>query len=596
MSFKGGIASRRTELIRMLPEPLPDPGVARNVPKPLSVSFPLTPALGERENHRPHCDKPSRAGISRDGRQGTLSPRARAGVRGNKAHAVSTLLGVLRFVTVLLFAAVAHALALARVHASETAGTATIVFSNTVSPTAVGPERLKQQVRVTAETNALPAVATTNAVSSKEKSFDWKASWEGWNGLHLELTRKTLIGRFLPGVTNVEQPILGNLTGLSTLGTTNYRLRLEEDRMTMQIGGRLAVDGAAYVTGKEFQNFDNGFEVRRALAYVRGDCLLVLPVSYELQVGYTPNQFYIDDSYVAFRNIDLIGDLKFGQYQAPMGLDVITSSRDITLMEPAAVLEALAPGVNAGIEIGRPVFDQRATWKLGVFSEGGGGQDFGDATKNYGRAITRITGLPIYKTDADNPDATTLLHLGLSANVLYSSTSSIRYRSRPESHLAPYVVDTGDIVADSALVAGAEAAWVNGPFSLQAEYLHSWVDEHNGQQPGFDGFYAMASWFLTGETRPYDRQNACFGRVIPHKNFDWGKGGWGAWELAARGSYLNLDSADVHGGRLSMLMTGVNWYLHSHVKWRFEYGFGHVSGIQPEGNLNIFQTRVEADL
>src|ERR1039457_7360671 len=61
MSFKGGIASRRTELIRMLPEPLPDPGVAWNVPKPLSVSFPLTPALGERENHRPHCDKPSRS-------------------------------------------------------------------------------------------------------------------------------------------------------------------------------------------------------------------------------------------------------------------------------------------------------------------------------------------------------------------------------------------------------------------------------------------------------------------------------------------------------------------------------------------------------
>src|ERR1017187_4798091 len=108
----------------------------------------------------------------------------------------------------------------------------------------------------------------------------------------------------------------------------------------MQTSGRLAVDGAAYVTGKEFQNFDNGFEVRRALAYVRGDCLLVLPVSYELQVGYTPNQFYIDDSYVAFRNIDLIGDLKVGQYQAPMGLDVITSSRDITLMEPAAVLRS----------------------------------------------------------------------------------------------------------------------------------------------------------------------------------------------------------------------------------------------------------------
>jgi len=42
-------------------------------------------------------------------------------------------------------------------------------------------------------------------------------------------------------------------------------------------------------------------------------------------------------------------------------------------------------------------------------------------------------------------------------------------------------------------------------------------------------------------------------------------------------------------------MTGVNWYLHSHVKWRFEYGFGHVTGRQPEGNLNILLTRMEVD-
>jgi len=31
------------------------------------------------------------------------------------------------------------------------------------------------------------------------------------------------------------------------------------------------------------------------------------------------------------------------------------------------------------------------------------------------------------------------------------------------------------------------------------------------------------------------------------------------------------------------------------VKWRFDYGFGHVSGRSPEGNINIFQTRMEVD-
>jgi hypothetical protein len=129
-----------------------------------------------------------------------------------------------------------------------------------------------------------------------EKSVYWKSSWLGWNGLQLELTRKTLLGRILPGSTNIEQPILGKLPGLSTLGTNNYRLRLEEDKMTMKIRAKIAVNGAAYVTGKEFHGFDDGFEVRRARLNAQGDCLLMLPVSYELEVGYIPNQFYIENS------------------------------------------------------------------------------------------------------------------------------------------------------------------------------------------------------------------------------------------------------------------------------------------------------------
>jgi phosphate-selective porin OprO/OprP len=453
---------------------------------------------------------------------------------------------------------------------------------------------LKQRVRATVETNALPAAATTNMAASKEKVFAWKFSCEGWNGLHLELTLKTLLGRVLPGITNIDQPKLARPFGVPILGTNAYQLNLEENKMTMKIGGKVQVDAAAFVTTKGFPPIDNGIEVRRARVYAQGDCLLVLPVSYEIELAYIPNLFYIENSYLAFRDLPWIGDFKFGQFQAPMALDAITSSRDTTMMELAAPLEALAPGVNAGMEIGRPVFNQRATWKMGLFTAGSS-KDTGDASQNYGRAITRFSALPIYEANPEHPDSATFLHLGLSVNCLYSATSSVRYRSRPESHLAPYVVDTGNIDANGALVAGAEAAWVHGPFSVQGEYLHSWVKEKDGQSPGFAGGYTSVSYFLTGESRPYDRQNGRFTRVIPHKNFDWAHGGWGAWELAARASYVNLDSADVHGGRLAMLMSGVNWYLHSHVKWRFEYGFGRVGGRQPEGNLNMFQTRMEVD-
>jgi phosphate-selective porin OprO/OprP len=145
------------------------------------------------------------------------------------------------------------------------------------------------------------------------------------------------------------------------------------------------------------------------------------------------------------------------------------------------------------------------------------------------------------------------------------------------------------------LVTGAEIAWVNGPFSVQGEILHSWVHEQDGRLPSFSGIYGSATWFLTGESRPYDRQNGRFGRLIPRQDFDWGKGGWGAWEIAARYSFVNLNSQNIDGGRLSEIMVGLNWYLHSHVKWRFDYGLGHVSSHQPQGNIHIFETRLEVD-
>ena len=79
----GGLHSLR------IPAPPHNFGVSQDFLEPLSesgVPFPLTPSLslGERGDHAPRWDKSGRSVISNDGQRGTLSPRERDGVRGNR--------------------------------------------------------------------------------------------------------------------------------------------------------------------------------------------------------------------------------------------------------------------------------------------------------------------------------------------------------------------------------------------------------------------------------------------------------------------------------------------------------------------------------
>ena len=51
-----------------------------------------------------------------------------------------------------------------------------------------GPERLKERSHVTVETNA-PTPVTGAATNAPVRRFHWDFSWQGWDGLHFDLTR-----------------------------------------------------------------------------------------------------------------------------------------------------------------------------------------------------------------------------------------------------------------------------------------------------------------------------------------------------------------------------------------------------------------------
>lgn len=148
-----------------------------------------------------------------------------------------------------------------------------------------------------------------------------------------------------------------------------------------------------------------------------------------------------------------------------------------------------------------------------------------------------------------------------------------------------------------------ELAFVYGPFSAQSEYFHAVMNEEAGGRLDFNGCYFLASYFLTGEHRPYSRETGAFTRVKPRENFfrvrDWKdciRTGKGAWQLAYRYSYIDLDDGTVAGGRAGNHTFGANWYLSPHARLMFNYIYCSTerAGIDG-GELSALQMRAHVD-
>ncbi len=108
----------------------------------------------------------------------------------------------------------------------------------------------------------------------------------------------------------------------------------------------------------------------------------------------------------------------------------------------------------------------------------------------------------------------------------------------------------------------------------------------------FDGWYANASYFLTGESRVYDVKHGLFKRTKP--NSIVGKGGYGAWEVAARYSAINLNDGAIKGGRAQNMTIGVNWYATPTIRFMGNYVMTDASRSEKE-DPNIFQLRGQID-
>ncbi len=183
---------------------------------------------------------------------------------------------------------------------------------------------------------------------------------------------------------------------------------------------------------------------------------------------------------------------------------------------------------------------------------------------------------------------------GCSYSHIFSDTGGLTFGQRPESRLVSSLVKTPEIPSiDGADRFGIELAWLEGSLSVQTEVIGLSVRGDKGSSDLFFwGGYAQVAYFLTGENRIYGRASGVFGRVIPQKSFRPSARQWGAFQVAARVSMLDLNDAEIRGGQELNFTLGLNWYLLSNLRLSANYVHGRVFS---QGNVDILQARLQVD-
>jgi phosphate-selective porin OprO/OprP len=393
----------------------------------------------------------------------------------------------------------------------------------------------------------------------------------------------------------LEQQTLAREDEFKKVQETLKKEQAEKKKLpNVTVNGAFQADAVSFnqteASREAYGRIESGADFRRARLSAKGAISDRMDYFFQMDFGFFGRPTFTD-VWADFKDVGPLGTVRVGQWKQPFSLEVVSSYRYTTFMERSSLFQAFTPFRHIGVGFYDHSEDLNWTWAGSYFRTG---QDqFGGSLSTDGGngAAGRLTHLMWYC----GPKGEDYLHLGAGYFLNAPPNERIRFRSIPEifvgefvvptggasgtsgqpvpsiAHGTPFFVDTGTLVGTNLTQTyGFESLWVRGPLSWQTESMGCFVDTQSGN--GFlNGTYTQIGWFLTGEHRPYDRKAGAIDRVMPSHSVSRGGGGWGAWEIAARWSYLDLTDQSISGGLMQNMTTGVNWYVNPFCKCVFNY-------------------------
>ncbi|HEY1078172.1 MAG TPA: porin [Fontimonas sp.] len=371
-----------------------------------------------------------------------------------------------------------------------------------------------------------------------------------------------------------------------------FRIASGDGSWTLQPGTLQQLDGASY--SDDATDLASGTEIRRSRLSVGGSFLK--DWQYRVEYEFASGSAALTDAYVSY-NAHKPLVVTVGQFKPPFGMEALSQDKSATFMERALPFYLVSPLV-----VRAPGAQLATSWASGSLAGGLFGEPLGNAQagdEGYG-AAARVTWAPYLQ-------GTRLVHLGAAAqwrvptqdnstNASGPRFETVRFRAKPESNiLSQRFVDTGEIAdVEDFSFAGIELAAGLDALTLQAEYQQVGVARDNGAgDVDFSSGYVQIAYTLTGEVRPYRVDRGVFEGVKPARPF--GTGGWGAFEVAARYSEIDLTDGAIVGGRERNATAALSWYLNPYLRISANYvkvldvEGGAFDGEEPE----IWQARVQ---
>jgi phosphate-selective porin OprO/OprP len=271
--------------------------------------------------------------------------------------------------------------------------------------------------------------------------------------------------------------------------------------------------------------------------------------------------------------------VRAGKFKPPVGLERLQSATDTFFVE-RAFPTALVPSRDLGIQISGDLAGGGVNYAVGYFNGVPDGVNGGDVDVEDSKDVAaRVSFTPFAKGGG------TWKGLGFgvaasqgSATGTVTATALAGYRTPGQQTFFSYRTDgtpAGTAIADGDRTRLSPQAYLYlGQFGLLAEHVTSSQEVRRGtvvEELENEAWQVAGSWAIGGEPS--------FRGVNPKQVFDPAAKTWGAFELVARISRLEVDDAAFPlfanpasaASAAESLGFGVNWYLNRNLRLMLDY-------------------------